>query len=188
MVTDGIRKEIERLVSLHGYDAGHLEQFAEFVLAQKKPKAKAKTTPKKPKKVPALKLSEVKEAVYKYFAVSNTDELKESGEFQLATRDMELNFSKKDSWEKLYRDFVGILPNEVGETGEDCINGINIFKYFKPWQVFGLDGTTATEEQIKSAYRQLSKVYHPDNPQTGNAKVFDRINQMYRSINPNTFK
>ena len=186
MIGADIQNEIERLVSLHGYNAEHLEEFAQFVIA-KKP-TKSKTTSKKPKKVPALKLNEVKEAVYKYFAVSGTPELKESGEFQLATRDMELNLSKKESWEKLYRDFIGILPHEANETGKDCINGINIFKYFKPWQVFGLDGAIATEEQIKSAYRNLSKVYHPDNPETGNAKVFDRINTMYRSISPNAFK
>lgn len=187
MLSADITEEIKRLVTLYGYSEAHLEEFARFVLTHKpsKAKSKAKATPKKQK---ALKLPEIKEAIYEYFAVGSTPELKESGEFQLATRDMELNLGKKESWEQLYRDFIGILPNEANETGKDCINGINIFKYFKPWRVFDLDGTTATEEQIKSAYRNLSKIYHPDNPQTGDAKVFDRINQMYRSISPNAFK
>lgn len=183
MLSADITKEIQRLALLHGYSETHLEQFAKFVITHKTTKSKAA-----PKKQKAFKLAEVKESIYKYFAVSDTPELKASGEFQLATRDMKLNLSKKESWETLYREFVGILPDEEGEIGKDCINGINIFKYFKPWRVFDLDGTTATEEDIKKNYRYLSKVYHPDNPETGDARVFDRINQMYRSISPNAFK
>jgi preprotein translocase subunit Sec63 len=187
MLSADITEEIQRLVTLYGYSEAHLEEFARFVATYKssKAKSKAKVTSKKQK---LLKLPEIKEAVYKYFAVASTPELKASGEFQLATRDMELNLGKKEAWEELYRNFIGILPNEDGEIGQDCINGINIFKYFKPWRVFGLDGTTATEEQIKSAYRNLSKIYHPDNLQTGDARIFDRINTMYRSISPNAFK
>jgi hypothetical protein len=184
MLSADITKEIKRLASLYGYSEVHLEEFAHFVASHKPSKAKPKATPKKQK---ALKLPEIKEAVYRYFAVTSTSGLKASGEFQLGTRDMELNLAKKDSWETLYREFIGILPEEEGETGKDCINGINIFKYFKPWRVFALDGTTATEEQIKSAYRNLSKIYHPDNPQTGDARIFDRINTMYRSISPSSF-
>jgi hypothetical protein len=183
MLNGEITNEIGRLSSLYGYDADHLMRFAEFVIVHKSAKPKAAS-----KKSKELKLSQIKDSIYKYFAVKSTPDLKASGEFQLATRDMELNLGKKESWETLYREFVGILPNEEEETGKDCINGINIFKYFKPWRVFGLNGTTATEEEIKTAYRNLSKIYHPDNPQTGDARVFDRINQMYRSITPNLFK
>jgi curved DNA-binding protein CbpA len=63
---------------------------------------------------------------------------------------------------------------------------VDIFKYFRPWQVFGLNGKTATAIEIKTAYRSLSKVYHPDVPVTGNAAMFDRINTMYQSISAGT--
>ncbi|WP_370539382.1 MULTISPECIES: DnaJ domain-containing protein [Nostocales] len=57
-----------------------------------------------------------------------------------------------------------------------------MFNYFKPWQVFGLDPKTATKEEIKSAYYRLSKIYHPDNPETGDRGIFERVEIMYKSI------
>jgi hypothetical protein len=182
MLNQAIQREIERVSGLYGYQTGHLEEFAQFVIDNKSSK-------KKPirKKRKALKLADIKQKIYEYFDVKSTPELKKLGEFQLATRDMVLNLGQKEAWKTLYREFIGILPDEEGEQGKDCINGINIFKYFRPWQVFGLDGQTATEEEIKSAYRQLSKIYHPDNQASGDARIFDRINLMYRSISPSTF-
>jgi hypothetical protein len=183
MLNQVIQLEIERLSSLYGYQVGHLQKFAKFVIDNKSSKKKSVS-----KKGKELKLADIKQKIYEYFEVKSTPELKKTGEFKLATRDMELNLGQKESWKILYREFIGILPEEDGEQGKDCINGINIFKYFRPWQVFNLDGKTATEEEIKSSYRNLSKIYHPDNKETGDAKIFDRINLMYRSISPSTFK
>lgn len=59
------------------------------------------------------------------------------------------------------------------------------FKYFKPWEVFGLDPKTASQKDIKDAYKKLSKVYHPDIAGTGDKKIFNEINTMYRSIAAN---
>jgi DnaJ domain len=137
----------------------------------------------KPAPAKALTVAELKAAIYQRFAVAATPALRKSKNFAMAIDGMgTLNFSIKETWEKLYRQCIGVLPNETSEQGADCINGVNIFKYFRPWQVFGLDGKTATAADIKAAYRQLSKVYHPDNRETGNATTFDRINTMYQSI------
>jgi len=101
----------------------------------------------------------------------------------MATDGMDtLNLSVKDGWEKLYRKFVGILPGEENQQGYGCINGINVFNYFKPWQVFDLDPQTATTQDIKNAYYRLSKIYHPDVPETGDAAIFDSLSVMYKSI------
>jgi DnaJ-class molecular chaperone len=101
----------------------------------------------------------------------------------MATDGMEkIDFRFKLTWEMLYRKFVGILSGEENQQGYGCINGINIFNYFKPWQVFGLDPKTATKEEIKSAYYRLSKIYHPDNPETGDRAIFERVEIMYKSI------
>ena len=171
-----IQDEISRIAEKHSLDTGILEEFAYFVIKNHKKKDKAT-------KSKSLTLTQLKEAVYKYFGVSSTKELKRSGSFKMATDGMEnLNLSLKATWERLYREFVGILPGEDNQQGYGCINGINIFDYFKPWQVFELDPKKATPEDIKQAYRNLSKIYHPDVPGTGDAKVFDRINTMYKSI------
>jgi DnaJ domain len=138
---------------------------------------------KKPSPAKALAVTELKAAIYQRFSVDSTPALRKSKNFAMATDGIgSLNFSIKETWEKLYRQYIGVLPNEVSEEGDNCINGVDIFKYFRPWQVFGLNGKTATAADIKTAYRNLSKIYHPDNQKTGNAAIFDRINIMYQSI------
>lgn len=168
-----ILAEIERLHQAHGYDPQILQTFAHLVLG-KSPK---------PPKVKALTVAELKQALYKKFNVTSTAALRKSGKFQMAIDGIEnLNYSTKATWERLYRDLIGILPNEQNQTGPDCINGVNIFNYFRPWQVFSLDPKNATDKDIKDAYYRLSKTYHPDNPQTGDRRIFERLEQMYRSL------
>ena len=169
-----IQNEISQISEQQNIDTNFLEEFAVFVIENYKKKDKAKKS---------LSLTQLKKAVYEYFKVSNTTELRQSSSFKMATDGLEnLNFRLKADWERLYREFVDILPEEGNQQGYGCINGINIFDYFKPWQVFGLDPKKATQNDIKKAYRQFSKKYHPDVPNTGDAKVFDRINTMYKSI------
>jgi DnaJ domain len=169
-----LNTEIHRLSSLHSIDPKSLEDFAYFVIEHHK---------KKDKKPKALTLAQLKAAIYQYFSVKNTTELKRSGSFKLATDGMDgLNLGVKDAWEKLYRKFVGIMPGEENQQGYGCINGIDIFAYFKPWQAFGLEAQAASAEDIKKAYRDLSKIYHPDVPNTGDAQIFDRLTHMYKSI------
>jgi len=174
-----IHSEIARLVDIHGIDTLVFEEFARFVVDNHKKKDPVI----KPIKVKPLALAQIKTAIYQYFSVKNTTELKKSGGFKMATDGMDIpNLSVKDGWEKLYRKFIGILPGEENQVGHGCINGINVFNYFKPWQVFALDSQTATKQDIKNAYHQLSKIYHPDVPKTGDAKIFDCLTIMYKSI------
>jgi hypothetical protein len=176
-----ILDEISRIAEVHNTDPRVLEAFAQFVLQNYKQKDKAPAQPPKPPK--PLTLAQLKQAVYQNFEVSSTPELKRSGRFKMATDGMdEMNFAVKETWEVLYRKFVGILPGEDNQNGYGCINGINIFNYFQPWQVFDLDPQTATSEEIKKAYHNLSKTYHPDVPGTGDSQIFDRLNTMYKSI------
>ena len=130
-----------------------------------------------------LNLDQLKQAIYSRFKVSTTANLKKSKNFNMAIDGLgKINLALKATWENLYRKFIDILPTETNQQGADCINGINIFQYFKPWQVFQLDPNTATKANIKTAYRDLSKIYHPDIPKTGSAKIFDRLHIMYKSI------
>jgi hypothetical protein len=164
-----IKSKISELAEIHK------SEFAYFVIENYK------------KKEPEpLSLPKIKKEIYQYFSVKNTTELKKSGAFKMATDGMSsINIGAKDGregWEKLYRKFIGILPGEENQQGYGCINGINVFDYFKPWQVFGLEPKTATSQDIKDAYRKLSKVYHPDVPETGDASIFDCLTTMYKSI------
>jgi hypothetical protein len=179
LLNELIQDEISRISELQGVNSAILEEFAQFVIENHK--KKPKTT--KPAKIKPLTLAQLKAAVYEHFHEQNTTALKKSSSFQLATSGMsKLDLSKKDGWEVLYRKFIGVLPEESHETGEGCINGINIFKYDLPWRAFGLDRKTASTEDVKSAYRELSKVYHPDNRETGNAEVFNRLTIFYKSL------
>ena len=174
-----IQHEIARITELSSIDRSVLEEFALFVID----KHKKKEPVVKPLKVKPLPLAQIKSAIYQYFSVKNTTELKKSGSFSMATDGMsDLNLTVKDGWEKLYRKLIGILPDEENQQGHGCINGVNIFNYFKPWQVFNLDSKVATLQDIKNAYYALSKIYHPDVPSTGNAAIFDRLTTMYKSI------
>jgi len=171
-ISPAIFNKIQQLSETEGIDAQILEDFALFVLGNRRAS--------KPK---VLSMGELKGAVFAHFEVSSTKDMRKSGAYRMATDGMDkLNLRLKESWEQLYRQFVGILPGEDSQVGEACINGVDIFKYFKPWTVFGLDAKTSSEQDIKQAYRQLSKRYHPDNKDSGNARIFDRINLMYRSI------
>ena len=174
-----IQHEIARTTQLSGIDRSVLEEFTLFVIDNHKKKDPVA----KQIKVKPLPLTQIKSAIYQYFSVKNTTELKKSGSFSMATDGMsDLNLTVKDGWEKLYRNLIGILPDEENQQGDGCINGVNIFNYFKPWQVFDLDAKVATPQDIKNAYYVLSKIYHPDVPSTGNAAIFDRLTTMYKSI------
>lgn len=174
-----IQNEITRIIELSSVDRSVLEEFALFVIDNHKKKEPVV----KPLKVKPLPLAQIKSAIYQYFSVKNTTELKKSGAFNMAIDGMnDLNLTVKDGWEKLYRHLIGILPNEENQQGDGCINGINIFNYFKPWRVFDLDAKVATPQDIKNAYYGLIKIYHPDVPSTGNAAIFDRLTIMYKSI------
>jgi DnaJ domain len=183
-----IQTEVAALLDLQTIDAKTLEDFAKFVIEnhkRKEPKPAKSAKPKqaKPAKPKPLTLTQLKAAVFNHFKVGDLKTLKALENFQMATSTLgKLDFSKKTGWEIIYRNFIGILPEEVNEGGEGCINGINIFKYSMPWIVFNLDPKTATTEDIKSAYRTLSKIYHPDIPNTGNAEIFDRLTTFYNSL------
>lgn len=182
-LNDYIRAEAARLAGTQ-LDQTALEAFASFVIENYRKRSKKSTTSRTPQtKIKALTLAQLKAAVYHHFSVATTAQLRKSPAFQMATSGIEsLDLTKKEGWETLYRRFVDILPNEKGETGYGCINGINIFKYDKPWQIFDLDPKTASDEDIKRAYFKLSKIYHPDNPGSGDERVFNRLKVFYESL------
>jgi len=170
-----ITEEIAKFSQSVNVDSKVLEAFAFFVIDTHKKKP--------PVKVKPLTQAQLKKAVFDYFSVTTTDQLKKSGSFKMATNGMgKISFVGNEAWEKLYRSFIGVLPHEEGETGYGCINGINIFNYSFAWRAFELDPKKSTTEDVKKAYRDLAKIYHPDSGSTGDAAIFDRLNIFYKSL------
>ncbi|HEY9828034.1 MAG TPA: J domain-containing protein [Stenomitos sp.] len=179
MLNELINTEIFRISSAYGLEPRTLEQFAEFVIANHRKKAPTKS---KTPKVKKLTSTQIKAAVLSHFNAVDAKALKKTPAFVMGTNGQNIKLTGKEGWESLYRQFVGILPGEDGEVGYGCVNGINIFNYSMPWRAFGLDPKVATTKDVKTAYRNLSKIYHPDVPGTGDAKVFERLTVFYKSL------
>lgn len=53
-------------------------------------------------------------------------------------------------------------------------------------KIFGLK--RLTRKSLKKSYKRLSKIYHPDNKQTGNQEKFIKINDIYEQLLKETIK
>lgn len=185
-MANAIDARLQELVSQYGYDERVLREFVEFIQAQPKPRKKSPSKPKadsktvKPPKPKEPTLAELQLAVADAFKCSDVKELKKNKSFKLATEGRDLNLRKKEGWLVLYREWVGVPESERHETGPHCINGIDVLKNFRPWQVFSLDSKTASTEDINQAFRQLAKTHHPD--QGGDREVFERLQKMRDSL------
>jgi hypothetical protein len=188
VITPIVEAEIQRLSGFYGYDLNILAEFADFVLNPPKA-AKASKTSKSSagsakigKSTKALSLPQLKKVIFENFQVTDLATLRKSGSFQMLTSGLaKLDLSKKEGWEIIYRKAIGILPGEESETGEGCVNGINIFKYDMPWKAFGLDSQRNTPNDVKTAYRDLCRIYHPGKS-TGNSAIFERLTVFYKSL------
>ena len=175
-----ITDEIKRLVQEYQHGTTTAEEFEnilnKFSLFIISPLIEPESTPK-------LTKEELKKSIYKHFNVKDIEALKKSNSFKMASSSLkDLDYRKTDTWERLYRKFIGVLPNEVNKQEYGTINGINIFTYNRPWHVFGLDPENATTQDLKNSYRKLSKIYHPDIPNTGDANIFNRLTIFYESL------
>lgn len=53
-------------------------------------------------------------------------------------------------------------------------------------EIFGLK--RLTRKSLKKSYKRLSKIYHPDNKQTGNQEKFIKISDIYEQLLKETIK
>jgi len=53
---------------------------------------------------------------------------------------------------------------------------------FNLYRILGVDVNVSSED-LKKAYRKLSKKWHPDNPDTGDVELFKKINLAYSILN-----
>ena len=164
---NAVRGKVRELASAHSYDEQVLLSLAEFVNGGEFKQAE-------------LTLPELKAGVTQALGCKSYDELKKNATFKLYVADAKLKLNNKAAWQQIYREWVELPESERDAIGEDCINGIDIFRNFRPWEVFQLDPSQATADDIKGAFRQLSLQHHPD--QGGDGKVFNRLKLMRDSL------
>jgi hypothetical protein len=162
-----VREQIRKLAKQYDYDEQVLLGFAEFVHGGKFKELEPS-------------INELKEAVCQAFNCPDYKALKKNKAFKLATAGRNFNFRSKEPWLILYREWVRVPDNERNEIGPTTINGIDVLKNFRPWQVFQLDSKTATTDDINAAFRQLAKKYHPD--AGGDRRVFEELQKMRDSL------
>ncbi len=135
--------------------------------------------PKSPKPK-SLSIARAKKAVFEKFNCSTITELRKNKTFSMAFAGEKVNLKSASDWRIQYRKWVGVPEDERNLSSPSCINGIDIFENFRPWHVFDLTAKTASEEDIKSSFRKLAKVHHPD--AGGDAHVFERLQKMRDSL------
>jgi hypothetical protein len=164
---NAVRSRIRELAAEHNYEEQVLLSLAEFVNGGEFKQLE-------------LKMQELKAGVVQAFGCKNYAELKKNTAFKLYVADAKLKLNLKKSWQQIYREWVELPDSERNAIGEDCINGIDILRNFRPWEVFGLEPDNATADDIKAAFRKLSLQHHPD--QGGDEKLFERLKLMRDSL------
>ncbi|MBU6251221.1 MAG: J domain-containing protein [Cyanobacteria bacterium REEB417] len=87
----------------------------------------------------------------------------------------------RGGWEKLYRENVALQQSERNRKARPgVINGVDIHKNYRPWQVFGLNPKTATRADVEAAFRRVAKQVHPD--AGGRRRDFERVKKLRDSV------
>jgi len=133
-----------------------------------------------PAKVKPLTATAAKKAVLAHFECGTVPQLKKCQAFLMQMGSEDFGLKTTEDWLKLYRKFIAVPEHERNGVGPTCINGIDVLQNFRPWHVFGLDPHTATTEEVKSAFRELAMIHHPD--KGGDARVFERLQKMRDSV------
>jgi hypothetical protein len=162
-----VQAQIRQLAKQYNYDEQVLLSLAEFVHGGKFKEIEPT-------------IGELKAAVCQAFNCPDYKTLKKNKAFKLATAGRGFNFTYKEPWLILYREWVRVPENERNEIGPTTVNGIDVLKNFRPWQVFQLDPKTATTDDINAAFRQLAKKHHPDSG--GDRRVFEELQKMRDSL------
>lgn len=160
------------------------------------PPAGGTSAPGNKRNGPPLKPREIAKAVATHFGSNNITELRRNKGFGMATSGYDFDLKNLEDVKKIYRRHVGVLPDERFESGPSAINGIDVKKYFRPWDTFGIDPKTydtiskdkakrksekaRLQADIKKVFAGLSKKHHPDHG--GDPEVFAILDTMKKSI------
>lgn len=128
-----------------------------------------------------MAIKEIKAAVAQAWNHKTYASLSKDKNWKIYHQGTGLNGSKRETWERYYREWVALPSDEKNEEpGYGVVNGIDIFKNFRPWEVFGVDNKTGGRDEILAAYRRLSMKYHPDTG--GDSAIFQQLTKMKDSL------
>ena len=128
----------------------------------------------------SIKMSTMKKEVLAKFGCKTVTQLRKNKTFEMAFEGEKVNLKSTTDWRRQYRKWIAVPEDERNQEGPTCINGIDVLENFRPWHIFGLNSSTATEDEIKASFRDLAKRYHPD--VGGDNRVFERLQKMRDSL------
>lgn len=137
----------------------------------------AEPTARKPK---TITMATMKKEVLAKFGCKTVTELRKNRTFEMAFTGEKVNLKSTEDWRIQYRKWIAVPVDERNQSGDTCINGIDVLENFRPWHIFGLDSATATPNDVKGVFLDLVKIYHPD--VGGDARVFERLQKMRDSL------
>ena len=172
-----------------GIDESTLEKIQEFCDVHNCPKNEIIELIKFALSPPPLALEEmpvkdIKTAIAISWNKANYDELKGDAEWKLYHKSTGLNASRRNTWEHYFREWVDLPETEKSlKAGYGVINGIDIFKNFRPWEIFDVDKEIGTKADIQTAFKKLSIKYHPDTGVNGGDRnIFEKLKEMRDSL------
>ena len=166
---DSVQKLILQLASQYNCPQKELAKLIETALA-----------PLPEKILGAMKLKDIKTKVAIAWGKRTYKELSKDKEWKIYHKSTEMNASLRTTWETYYREWVGLSEDEKNlQSGPGIVNGIDIFKNFRHWEVFNLDRKISTAADVKAAFRKLSFKYHPDlSTEPDAAKTLNKLIEM----------
>ena len=172
-----------------GFDEVVLKHLEEFCLKYNCPSEETKDLIKlalspRPKRLDEMSIAEIKLAVANSWKKETYALLSKDSEWKTYHLMTEMNGRLRTTWENYYREWVAFPENERNlKEGYGVINGVDVFKNFRPWEVFNIDKKSATKEQVRLAFSKLSFKYHPDTGKDhADELIFQKLLEMRDSL------
>ena len=83
----------------------------------------------------AITMAKMKKAVLAKFGCKSVTELRKNRTFEMAFTGEKVSLKSTEDWRIQYRKWVAVPEDERNQSGETCINGIDVLENFRPWHI-----------------------------------------------------